>query len=75
MFTKNYILDNRQCSQYALELEGVYLGSTMLTLHYIQNKNSSLYFVGIKLGINGIRKGGEFYLFKVSLCRYFLEAP
>lgn len=75
MFTKNYLLDNRQCSQYALELEGAYLGSTMLTLLYIQNKNSSLYFVGIKLGINGIRKGGEFYLFKVSFCRYFLEAP
>ena len=47
----------------------------MLTLHYIQNKNSSLYFVGIKLGINEIRKGGEFYLFKASLCRYFQKIP
>ena len=47
----------------------------MLTLHYIQNKNSLLRFGGIKLGINEIRKGGEFYLFKIYFRRYFGKIP
>ena len=36
----------------------------MLTLGYIQDNSRLLHFVGIKLDIKEIRKGGEFFLFE-----------
>ena len=45
------------------------------TLYWVQGNSYLLHFVGIKLDINEIKKGGEFDLFEISDCKYFGNIP